>query len=80
MVVSMARVIVYHTYYGCDTGCCGHIVEMDGEPANHYRDFQFTHPHGKSVQDFVRRLVTEKYGAEHCADIDWSACEVLDDL
>lgn len=24
----MAKVIVYHRYYGCDTGCCGHAVNV----------------------------------------------------
>lgn len=24
----MAKVIVYHRGYGCDTGCCGHVVEV----------------------------------------------------
>lgn len=24
----MGKVIVYHRGYGCDTGCCGHTVEI----------------------------------------------------
>jgi hypothetical protein len=33
------RVIVYHTGYGCDTGCCGHKVVVGDQS-----QFDFTHP------------------------------------
>lgn len=65
----MSRVTVYHREYGCDTGCCGHIVDLGDQD-----EFFFAHPDDDtevSKIDFVRELVTEAYGEEHVKDIDW---------
>lgn len=71
----MSRVIVYHGGYGCDTGCCGHYVDLDDDTSN----MSFDHPEpGESDEDFIKRLVTEKFGEEHVADIDWENCQVWD--
>ena len=73
----MPTIIVTHRGYGCDTGCCGHVVEVDGKKVG---DFQFTHPGlGQSTSDFVRELVTNQLGEEHCQNIDWDNCLVLND-
>lgn len=73
----MARIVVLHQGYGCDTGCCGHVVEVDGEQVG---SFDFGHPAYRAtpdaVRDYIRDLVTEQYGAEHVADIDWDNCIV----
>lgn len=37
----MKKIKILHSYYGCDTGCCGHIIEVDGE-ADH-GSFTFHH-------------------------------------
>lgn len=29
------KVHVYHTYYGCECGCCGHTVEL-GDGRSHF--------------------------------------------
>ena len=61
------RVIVYHGSFGCDTGCCGHYVQMGGE-----EEFKFDHPSYRGDRkDFVKKLVTDTFGAEHVTDIDW---------
>lgn len=73
----MPRIIVYHTTYGCQTGCCGHAVEVDGDELA--ESFSFSHPGGEDLKQYVRDLVTEKYGAEHVKDIDWEGCVVSDD-
>jgi hypothetical protein len=71
----MAKVIVYHEGFGCDTGCCGHTVEL-GENT----EFIFDHPDDKeSPLDFAKRMVTEAFGAEHVADLDWENCNVSND-
>lgn len=83
-----ARVVVYHSYYGCETGCCGHTVALDDE----HDKFVFDHisdpptgnwsttEHGPaSVIAFVRRALEATYGVEHLADVDWSRCLVCDD-
>jgi len=71
----VTRAIVYHSSYGCDTGCCGHFVELDDGRGL----FDFDHPYGEDVQEFVRRLVTDAFGEEHVADIAWDECVVSDD-
>ena len=75
----MPKVVVLHMGYGCDTGCCGHVVEVDGEQVG---GFDFGHPVSMAsmdVQDYVRTLVTKEYGVDHVADIDWDHCIVSDD-
>jgi hypothetical protein len=72
----MPRILVLHEYYGCDTGCCGHVVEIDGEA----RPFHFAHPEsddGHELRLFAEELVRD----EGCdpKDIDWDNCLVLDD-
>lgn len=68
------RVIVYHSGYGCDTGCCGHVVELeDGS-----EKFNFSHPYGENHLEWAKDLVREEYGEEHVADLDWSSCVVND--
>ena len=78
------RVLVCHAYYGCDTGCCGHVVQIvdeNGNEAGGPRKFEFGHAStmGEAdIREYVRDLVTKKLGAEHVADIDWEHCVVLD--
>lgn len=76
------RVIVYHSYYGCETGCCGHTVELD----NGEEKFEFDHPVGawkdklaETPREFAERLVRETFGEEHVKDLDWDNCVIIDD-
>lgn len=69
-----AKVIVYHGYYGCDTGCCGHIIEMDGK-----EEFVFDHPWNEDFKSWAKELVRESFGEEHVADLDWKNSRVIDD-
>jgi hypothetical protein len=71
----MTRVVVYHNGYGCDTGCCGHVVEMDGDREH----FEFAHPYGDDPRKFAEDMVREQYGEEHVADLDWEDCFISDD-
>lgn len=79
------RITVYHDTYGCDTGCCGHTVQFGDD-----QEFEFEHPGivkftpafhiiPETDEEFVKRLVTQKYGEEHCADIDWEGCLVMEE-
>lgn len=70
------KIVVYHTYYGCDSGCCGHVVEADDRPG--YRH-TFGHPYGGDHLEFARECVREEFGEEHVADLDWANCLVCDD-
>jgi hypothetical protein len=72
----VSKVIVYHSGYGCDTGCCGHIVEIDGKGK-----FFFAHPWDgdESFRDWAEELIRENFGDEHVADLDWAHSLVVDD-
>jgi len=78
-------VVVYHSYYGCETGCCGHRVYMGDDAAEVSEDygdegeFLFEHPWSGDKLEWAKRLVTETFGAEHVADLDWDHCIVRDD-
>jgi hypothetical protein len=74
------KVRVFHAGYGCETGCCGHIVEIeDGR-----RHFEFSHPYGENPQAFARELaegIIRKEWPECIDSIDWETMtvEVIDD-
>lgn len=68
------KAVVYHASYGCDTGCCGHIVELDGGG-----EFFFDHPGNEGGLAFAQDMVRRKFGDEHVADLDWENCLVVDD-
>lgn len=71
------KILVLHRGYGCDTGCCGHAVEVDGTEVG----FHFEHPEDFNVEapQFVRDLVTRHCGEAHVKDIDWDHCIVVND-
>lgn len=69
------KVVVYHGGYGCDTGCCGHIVEWDGG-----EKFTFDHPYSTDDPlEYAKKLVADQYGPEHVKDLDWDHCYISDD-
>lgn len=70
------RVLVLHSFYGCETGCCGHEIEVDGEAVG---AFDFSHPYNQSRREFAEQLVRDELGEEHVKDLDWENCIVLDD-
>lgn len=81
----MPRVIVYHSYYGCDTGCCGHRVELlqDGQDEGEGDSrFDFTHNYGGDDEDsrkaFAMKMLIDEFGEEHCKDLDWENCRIGD--
>lgn len=83
----MPKLIVYHDYYGCESGCCGHSVEVtEGElktkQGQNWRGFTFAHPHGDTEEEliqFAKDLIAEDYGEEHVKDLDWANCKVVMD-
>lgn len=80
------RVIVFHSKYGCDTGCCGHRVELIGDDGvRQKRRFSFDHPFEEHLTEdvkkaFARQLVTDEFGEEHVKDLDWEHCIIENDL
>ena len=78
------KVIVYHASYGCETGCCGHVVLM-GENPDPYafadsgqEEFEFDHPYGQNPRKFAERLVRNAFGEDHVKDLDWENCRIVD--
>ena len=60
------KIRVLHAYYGCETGCCGHIIEIDGE--EEHSTFTFDHfdkPENRTVLD---QIVESVYGIETVLD------------
>ena len=72
----MSKVVVYHAGHGCETGCCGHWVKLDGD-ADEY--FSFSHPYGDDPREYAEMIVRAHFGAEHVADLDWDNCVIVDD-
>lgn len=69
-VVGM-KVIVYHADYGCESGCCGHAVELE----NGETRFEFDHPYGmEDARTYAEDMVRGTFGEEHVADLDWDNC------
>ena len=72
------KIRVLHAYYGCDTGCCGHILEIDGE--EDYDTFEFDHFDydfmGKTAKERLREFILSKIPEECHADIDWESVEL----
>ena len=75
----MARkLIVMHTGYGCDTGCCGHVIELDGVQQG---SFDFGHPYSDDPakqREYAEELIREQLGEEHVKDRDWRNSQVRD--
>lgn len=72
------RVTVYHDYYGCETGCCGHVVKLgDGR-----RHFDFGHIFGDDDQQkraaarvFVEDIIRKQW-PECLPSIDWDSLSI----
>lgn len=75
------RIIVYHSHYGCETGCCGHTVEVidDVEASNNSGMFEWEHPDNEDPRAFAERLIRELHGEEHVKDLDWANCQITND-
>lgn len=70
------KLAIKHTYYGCDSGCCGHMVEVqDGDPRRF--DFQFYHAGGTTPSD-LREFAVEIVGEENIGDVDFAASDIRD--
>ncbi len=68
------RIIVYHAALGCETGCCGHVVEMDDGA----EEFVSSHPYtdDDDPRSFAEQCVRDAFGDEHVADLDWENCVI----
>lgn len=72
------KVRVLHEYYGCETGCCGHVVEVDDKSSR----FDFIHNYSMTLSDaewaveYAKEKVKELW--PECYDsCDWENVEVV---
>ena len=82
----MPKVIVSHAWYGCETGCCGHVIDVDGIRTG---EFFFNHPYCSDAtpehikdslyREFAEKLVKQVLGEDHVKDLDWENCYIVDD-
>lgn len=70
------KIIVYHGGYGCDTGCCGHWVKVDGKDVG---GFEFSHPYGENALEYAQQVVRERFGEDRVKDLDWDNCVIGED-
>lgn len=69
------KVLVMHSSYGCETGCCGHVILVGDDD----KLFTFDHPFGQDPRQWAEELITEELGPGHVADLDWKNSVVFDD-
>lgn len=85
---------MYHSWYGCETGCCGHSLaiydsEEEARAAKESHDyeysgrhFEFAHPYGvtdpEQLKAWARQFIVDALGEEHAADLDWENSNVYD--
>lgn len=75
----MAKVIVYHSSYGCDTGCCGHLIELtNDDDIFQSGEFYFNHPWGVDHRAWAEDLIRNELGDDHVKDLDWDNSMVLE--
>lgn len=76
------KIVVVHGQYGCETGCCGHWIKIDGDVARDtetgHMGFAFDHPNpGETPRAFAERVLREELGEAHVADLDFENCVIL---
>lgn len=75
---AVSKILVMHEGYGCETGCCGHVIYIDGSGPPRRR-FHFAHPYDEDPLEWAKKLIASEVGEEHVADLDWENCRVLDE-
>ena len=69
------KIRVYHQLYGCETGCCGHVIEIDDS----HKHFEFIHRYDSTPLEewaisLAQHVVRERW--PECYDsIDWSSVD-----
>jgi hypothetical protein len=66
------KVRVYHAHYGCESGCCGHRVEI---PDLKVHEFGFTHVETRDRESAVA-MAKEILSDIDCGELDWDQVEI----
>ncbi len=80
---SSILVRVYHDYYGCETGCCGHTVELTSPEGDEKTSFRFTHPYSEAEcadlaawgRNLAEKVIAREW-PECIESIDWASLVV----
>lgn len=74
------KAVIYHDYYGCDTGCCGHVIELEEDEQNMPRRFSFDHPfYDEEFRKWAEQHLREEFGPDHTYNLDWENCLIISD-
>ena len=75
MTNAKLKVRVFHSYYGCESGCCGHVVEVEGKGEK----FEFGCAYGEDDKRKWARELAEKVIKKRWPDciesIDWDTMD-----
>jgi hypothetical protein len=75
------KVRVYHSYYGCETGCCGHIVEVEGKGEKFEFGCAYTEKTDEGRRKWARELaeqVIAEQWPECLPSIDWDSMDATE--
>lgn len=72
--MNKTKITVMHSFYGCDSGCCGHVIYIDDKVQD--GTFEFSHPYDKNHLDWAKKFISDKLGPEHVQDLDWENCAI----
>jgi len=59
-VKELKSISVYHDSYGCDTGCCGHMITLEFEDGTDLK--RFTFGHDKDELEFEVNNIIHTFG------------------
>jgi hypothetical protein len=73
----LVKVYVVHAFYGCDTGCCGHIVVAQDAQGNECQGgFEFMHPYEDDPQTWAQSLANHEFPG---VEFSWEDCAINED-
>lgn len=73
----MIRVRVYHAEYGCDTGCCGHVVKLTDDDGLERECFDFGPVARERAREYAESMI-RKYHPDCLPSIDWDSLDIED--
>ena len=77
MAMKPVKIRVLHSYYGRESECCGHVVEIDGVRMS--ESFEFMHcDNVEEAKEFARSYI-ESHNPECLVSLDWDTLEFLGD-
>jgi len=67
---------IVHDSYGCESGCCGHVLYLCDKDNNILESkFEFSHPYGEDYNTYAESMCKGKWSVPVRLDL----CEINDD-